>query len=102
MKLGELAKWCDEHSNLPTPDLPDEAFVVNYEIFIDMDELDLLDRPESYEEGDFFRYFISTRRLLEFTSNFTNIIQTDGTYKLLWQGFLVKVIGASDADRVFH
>jgi hypothetical protein len=84
---------------LPDPDLPDEAFVVNFEIFPGIDEND---RPNTYENGDLFRFFISTRLLLELSVNFTKIIQTDGTYKLLWQGFPIILIGSSGANRVFH
>ena len=98
MSLGELAVWCDKHSSLPGPELPDEPFVAHYEIFDEDEE----DKPDSYEEGDLFRFFITTRRLIELSSNFKTVLQTDGTYKLLWQGFPVLLIGSSDANKVFH
>ena len=49
-----------------------------------------------------FGFFITTRRLIEFSSNFKTLLQTDGTYKLLWQGFPVLLLGSSDAKKVFH
>ena len=101
MALGELAEWCDKNSNLPEADLPDEAFVANHEIFDIDDDTNQNDIPESYEKGDVFRIFITTRRLIELSTKFS-ILQTDGTYKLLWQGFPVLLLGSSDANRVFH
>ena len=102
MSLGELAGWCDKNSNTPDPDLLDEAFIANHEIFDIDDNTNPNDVPDSYEKGDVFRIFITTRRLIEFSNNFKTVLQTDGTYKLLWQGFPVLLIGSSDAQRVFH
>jgi hypothetical protein len=99
MKHSDLATWCDNNSSLPGPELPDEPFVANYEIF-DLDDDDK--KPDSYEDGDLFRFFITTRRLIELSSKFETLLQTDGTYKLLWQGFPVLLLGSSDATRAFH
>ena len=53
-------------------------------------------------EDDIFRFFVSTRRLINFSSNLKTTIQTDATYKLVWQGFPILLVGGSDSDRVFH
>jgi hypothetical protein len=48
-----------------------------------------------------FRVFISSKRLLQMASK-ANVIQTDATYKLIWNGFPVIIIGTSDMNNVFH
>jgi len=57
---------------------------------------------DQWSNGDKFRFYITTRRLIEFSTNFKLIIQTDGTYKLTWIGNSILIVGASDFDRVFH
>ena len=41
------------------------------------------------DEQDMFRFFLSTRRLIEWTNNLgeSGVLQTDATYKLNWQGY---------------
>ena len=46
MNLGELAQWFQKHHSIPDEKLPDEPFVVNYQIFLDVDESESL--PEDY------------------------------------------------------
>ena len=48
-----------------------------------------------------FRFFITTRHLIEFSSNFNLVLQADGTCKLTWVGNPILIVGASDFDRVF-
>ena len=56
-----------------------------------------------YEEfEDQFRVVITTRNLLKFSLHFELVLQTDGTYILMWQGFPVLILGSSDYDRRFH
>lgn len=81
--LGDLLHWCEQSCNVPEDE--DKAFVVAYEVFIDINELE--QRPETYEDGDQFRIFVSTKRLICLTNSAQFIIQADGTYKLLWNGF---------------
>lgn len=54
ISLGELAGWCEDNYSVPDPILPDEPFVCNYQMFIDVDEEDNL--PLDYEKGDLFRF----------------------------------------------
>lgn len=84
VSLGELETWCESHSEFPDIDNLDEAFVQNY--FID--------------END-FRIFVTTRRLLCFIE-LSNIVTTDATYKLVWQGFPCIVVGVVDNNKSFH
>ena len=48
------------------------------------------------------RVFISTRHLLSLASKYVRILQADATYKLLWLGFPVLIIGISDMNKIFH
>ena len=48
-----------------------------------------------------FRFYLTTRRLIEFSSNI-RILNSDGTYKLLWIGDPVLYVGITDMDRHFY
>ena len=80
MTIGELAKFCEDHSQVPEED--HEPFILDYQIFDHDDTETLVD----YEEGDQFRVVMSTKFLLKFSVHFKLVLQTDGTYKLVWQG----------------
>jgi hypothetical protein len=50
-----------------------------------------------------FRLVFSSRRLLQHVPAEQYVqIQADATYKLIWQGFPVFVVGTSDANKKFH
>ena len=96
--IGELAEFCIKNSVLPGEDFPNQPFVLDWIIFDKSDPDSLID----YEEDDQFRVVITARNLLKFSLHFTLVLQTDGTYKLMLQGFPVLLVGASDFDRRFH
>ena len=103
LSLGKLEKRClDLSHNTHEMDSP---FVVAHEMEYgdDFDEEfdDDEDVDEKEESAPKFRYFVSTRRLLANASTCTNI-HADATYKLIWQGFPVLVVGTTDLDRHFH
>ncbi|KAB0800466.1 hypothetical protein PPYR_06206 [Photinus pyralis] len=85
MSLGELENFCLE--NAKVPDDVDAAFVVSYQV--------------GYEEQPFFRFFVSTKNLLKLSCD-AHHIHADATYKLVWQGFPVLLLGTTDRDRIFH
>ena len=102
ISLGELLKWCESNSAVPE-DL-DEGFVVKHEGFcnfefkpIDDDD----DDDDNDENGMVFRFFITTKRLLNMAIKL-NHITTDATYKLIWLGFPVLVVGTTDKNNVYH
>lgn len=74
--------------NEKVPESKSEMFIVDYQISID-------------EETPFFRFLASSKQLLSFAINATNI-HTDATYKLIWQGFPVLLVGTTDMRRKFH
>lgn len=90
INIGQLESWCEEHSQ--TPEHIDEAFVFFYRIDDNCDN--------AQEEID-FQICISTKRLLQHASA-TGHLHVDATYKLIWEGFPVLIIGTTDSDRHFH
>jgi hypothetical protein len=54
--------------------------VLDFQIF-DEDDIDTL---VDFEERDQFRVVITNRHLLKFSDKFKLVLQTDGTYKVVW------------------
>ena len=71
---------------------------VSYKIVYDDEDLE--DNEEETNER-IFRFFLSSVRLLNVASVATHI-NADATYKLVWQGFPVLVIGTTDLNKSFH
>jgi hypothetical protein len=94
ISLGELEKWCEENSHIPGDE--DKSFVVNY-IINDGDFIVDLDR----DDGAYFAFFISTKRLLNIAAKSTHL-HADATYKLIWQGYPVLIVGTTDLSKSFH
>ena len=73
------------------PSCDDDAFVLKYTVLAqstDSDEQDI-------------KIVISTPRLLQLMRK-SPMVQTDATYKVIWQGYPSIVIGTTDKDQVFH
>jgi hypothetical protein len=85
ISLGELERILIEKTAIPTNDT--DSFVVAYVI--------------EYNEPTFFRLFVSSKTLLTLARNVKHI-HADATYKLVWQGFPVLVVGTTDRNRQFH
>lgn len=88
ISLGEVESWCSANKDIPN-DL-DKPFVAGFEIV-----------EEDGSIGNLFRYFVTTKRLLE-TATMSDKLHADATYKLIWQGFPVIVCGTTDLGRHFH
>lgn len=100
ISLGQLEQWCIDHSLLPESD--DAAFVVSYTVGYEDEELeDDEDEDENENRGPYFRIFVSTKRLLK-SASISKKIHSDATYKLVWEGFPILVVGTTDMDRHFH
>jgi len=99
ISLGEIEQWCLESSQ-SIPESIDTPFAASYQIIYDDDnENDDVDGDDVNENK--FRFFITTKRLLQIASR-SKRIHADATYKLLWQGFPVLIVGTTDLDRHFH
>ena len=96
ISLGELEEWCLKNEKIP--DNADEAFVCSHDIQYE-DEID--DDEDVEANGNKFRFFLTTKRLL-LIANKSSKIHADATYKLNWQGFPVLIVGTTDLDRKFH
>ncbi|CAK1595795.1 unnamed protein product [Parnassius mnemosyne] len=83
--LGELEKWIFDRITIPGDE--NEVFVFSYHVI------------EAEEPS--FRLALSTKKLLNIACS-TDILHIDATYKLIWQGFPVLVLGTTDKNRKFH
>lgn len=86
ISLGELKAWLMSHSDMPENDYT--AFVISFDVSDD-------------DKNPYFRFVLSTKYLLSLARN-CKIIHADATYKLIWQGFPVLIVGTTDRDRSFH
>jgi hypothetical protein len=69
------------------PEDADDPYIVSYKI--------------EYEEPTLFRFFMSSKTLLGLSINAKHI-HADATYKLIWQGFPVLVVGTTNRKREFY
>ncbi|CAF2911546.1 unnamed protein product [Rotaria sp. Silwood2] len=95
ISLGELNQWCQDNSNVPSHE--NKAFVVSYKILYDDEEYEDVDDTS----GRIFRLFLSSVRFLNIGSVASHI-NAGATFKLVWQGFPVLVIGTTDLSKAFH
>ncbi|CAF1482527.1 unnamed protein product, partial [Rotaria sordida] len=86
-------------SSQSIPESIDTSFVASYQIIYD-DDSENDDVDDDVNENK-FRFFITTKRLLQIASR-SKRIHADATYKWLWQGFSVLIVGTTDLDRHFH
>ncbi|CAF2802135.1 unnamed protein product [Rotaria sp. Silwood2] len=86
ISLNHIKNWCIEKSIIPND--PDQCFVANYYI----------------KDGDadpLFRLFVTTKNLMKNCLN-SNHVCADATYKLIWQGYPVLMVGTTDKQCAFH
>ena len=87
-KYIDWGKYYDLEKSI-IPNDPDECFVANYYIEDD-DDADPL-----------FRLFVTTKNLMKNCLN-SNHICANATYKLIWQGYPVLMVGTTDKQCAFH
>lgn len=87
INYGTLEKWLQENTSLPEDQ--SQPFVLNYEI-----------NCEDENNVD-FRFIVTTKLLLQQAIG-QEKLHTDATYKLVWQGFPVLLLGTTDLYRSFH
>lgn len=87
--LGDLQQLLDGKREIPDSDTA--PFIVD--VFI----------PEDVNDSDEVRFcfFVSSKRLLRNIVK-GNRLHADSTYKLIWEGFPVLIIGTTDQDKSFH
>lgn len=89
INLAVLEKWLQENSMIPIEKT--EPFVVDYNILVN----------EQHPDKSVFQFMISSIQLLELAIHVRKMT-TDTTYKLIWQGFPVFLVGTTDEQRHFH
>lgn len=87
--IGEIVRWMEQ--NAEVPDMRECPFVLNYES----------PAPGVSQNKRFVRFVMTSKLLLQNATK-SNIIHVDATYKLLWNGFPVLVLGTTDKNRQFH
>jgi hypothetical protein len=104
LSLGDLNNWLKKFSSVPDDD--DTPFVVKHESgsktkFAPMS--DLFDEDDDYDDDEFeeedeakpslyFRLFVTSKKLLK-SALLADHVCADATYKLIWLGFPVLIIG---------
>ena len=84
----EIRDWCEKRTEIP-PD-EDEPFVLNYHIFTETLN------PDKHE----LRIMVSTGKLQIACKS--DLVQTDATYKITWQGCPLLLLGTTDKQKTFH
>lgn len=87
LTLGQLRDFVNQHSEIPEDE--NKAFVVNYQ------------RHVIGERDQWFRMFVSTPRLLRYSTS-ADIIHADGTYKITVEKHPLLIVGTTDKTRRFH
>lgn len=84
ISYGQLHEWCESEKKVPQ----------------DIDKTFVLDHFHNSKE-DSFAFVSSTLRLLRNAATSRNVT-TDGTYKIIWQGFPLIGVGFLDRMQRFH
>ncbi|CAF4737801.1 unnamed protein product [Rotaria sp. Silwood2] len=90
-------QWCEGNVEVPIDE--NKAFAVSYKILYDNEEYE--DNEDIEEDGNKFHIFISSVRLLNIAS-ISSHLHADATYKLVWQGFPVLIVGTTDFNKAVH
>lgn len=89
LNFGSLHRWLIDSSVVPSADCA--PFVVNFDMLID----------DNNNDNCEFRFFVSSKILLQNAAKIA-VLHADATYKLIWQGFPILLLGTTDSDRRFH
>lgn len=87
MTMRQLTEFVEK--NMVIPESIDKAFILTFE------------RSPSKEPNQYFRYFVTTKRLLLNAEKALNI-HADGTYKITQEKLPLIVVGSTDMTRRFH
>lgn len=75
--------------NQTIPDDENQPFISNYYI-------------EENDQTGSFKFFITTKALMNFALNIKSHICLDTNHKLIWQGFPILFVGSTDLENKFH
>lgn len=89
VSASDIRTWCAGRSYIP--DDIDEPYVIRFDVHAESNDVNEQE----------LKIVFSTRRLLSLCTK-SVLVQTDATYKLVWQGYPVLLVGTSDAAKKFH
>lgn len=87
--MRQLTEFVNEHNAFPNAQDEDSGFIVAF------------DRSPSNEEDQWFRIFVSTRRLLQRAAGI-KVIQADAAHKTTTEKLPLIVVGTTDMAQKFH
>lgn len=87
ISISDLLTFLEQHETVP--DDEHEPFMSNYVL------------EENVKSGA-FRFFITTKKLMNSALNLGGHICIDTNHKLVWQGFPIFVVGSTDLENKFH
>ncbi len=80
----------------------DEPFVIKFQVCADLEDRNRVSNQHPQIGLNQFRFCISTKRLLRIAAKYCRVIHVDSTYKLMWLGNPVLILGTSDSVNKFH
>lgn len=86
ISMQQLTTWLRDHSSIPEDD--HESFVLCFDVNTEIDE-------------PYFRFMITTKYLLNL-AKYRTVSHADTTYKCIWQGFPVFMVGTTDLGKEYH
>lgn len=86
--MADVVKFCNDNMNVP--DGLDDAFVLDFER-----------SPPDEKTNKWFRFFVTTKRLLQTTVD-AECMHADGTYRVMVEQYPLIVIGVTDKAQSFH
>lgn len=87
VSVGEMVEWFEANSSIPENE--STPFILSHEC------------SEPGDKAKFFRFAVTSKILLKNATK-SKILHADATYKLIWQGFPVLIIGCTDKRKTFH
>lgn len=87
LHLGTLEQWLSETSVVPEDQT--EPFILSYEI------------NDEDETAPKFKFFVTTKILMQSAIGAKNV-HSDATYKIVWEGYPILIVGTSDMHKKFH
>lgn len=87
VSLTELRYFLEQNQMVPVDE--HEPYISNYSV------------EENVKSGA-FRFFVTTKKLMNFALDMKTHICIDTNHKLIWQGFPIFVVGSTDLENKFH
>lgn len=103
VSIEDLIEFCQENLEVPDDDNLDKPYVIAFEHSPILGEDSDEEENDGDEEEKWFRYIVTTKRLLH-NAKGANIIHADATNKITVQKYPLLVFGATDKtpDQKFH